>query len=117
MKVRKMFIWLAFLLMAAPPAVFAGESRTNHRAGDVVTYVVGCSALSDAQELATAIAEGRRDAMMPLTCFVLQRPLHAQLQEWQSGPYRTQRGPLSIWRLVDALGDTEYGLIPDGVGS
>lgn len=109
---------LAAALLAgagATPAVT--EDVTSWRAGDRIAYRAGCDALDSIRAVVLAHVAGEAPPEVE-GCFSVQgpRPLPAMLIERVSESIETPDGPVSLWRVLDALGDVAYIALTDRGG-
>jgi len=119
---RAIAVFGCFAFLVAFENVFAGEIDTTWRAGDRVSYGIGCKdeagmlqVLKDRKTVKNPYAGGYT---LPSDCFIVltrrggqQIPsrMNAVLQEWISGPHVTPDGePGSIWRVLDTDGDMVF---------
>ncbi len=96
-------------------AVFAGEWSP----GDRIQYIKGCHSAGVMLAVVEAWERGEYapSAMVLEDCFQGSRPIPAMLLERVDGVWTMPDGAkIEVWRVLDALGDTEHTYIPAGHG-
>ena len=113
-------IGAAFFMLAVWPAVALGdETATTHRAGDTVWVRWGCHDPESVMAIATSAHPDELGGVLTEQgkCYYLRRSIPARLLEWMAGPLNDKSGiPGSVWRILDAFGDTEYAIFKDAGG-
>lgn len=92
----------------------AGEELTTWRAGDPVAFTTYCGSAEGIEQFIRLLQDGTK--VTTGDCFYRDYYKAAILQEWISGPYLIRGSAGSIWRAMNAGGETIYLAIVNYAG-